>query len=231
MVNDAAVLDHIAKLPHARANFKQLVRELGARGEERKRLEEALDRLKQQGEVIETRSGHFVASRFSREFAVGRLNAHRDGYAFLIADKPIDNIKGDIYIPKESALQAMPGDRAVVRIVRVQSGGRADGEIVKILRRAHTTVVGEFRVRGRGNFVVPHDGRIQQWIEIPDGMEIPSTEQVDRVGARAMEVSSLEDLDGLIVNVELLEYSGDGGHPVGRVVEILGHPDDFGIDV
>lgn len=231
MLNDAALLDHIAALPHARATFKQLVRELGAKGEERKRLDEMLDRLKQKGEVVETRSGHFVASRFSREFAVGRINAHRDGYAFLIPDNPIDNIKGDIYIPKESASQAMDGDRAVARIVRVQSGGRADGEIVKILRRAHESVVGEFRIRGRGNFVIPHDERLQQWIEIPVGMEIPPAEQVNRVGAKAVEVSSVEDLDGLIVNVELLDYGDDGGHPVGRVIEILGHPDDFGIDV
>lgn len=231
MLNDAALADHIAKLPHARANFKQLVRELGARGPERERLEEALERLKERGDVIETRSGHFVASRFSREFAVGRINAHRDGYAFLIPDNPIDNIKGDIYIPKESAAKAMHGDRAIVRIVRVQSGGRADGEIVKVLRRAHSTVVGEFRVRPRGNFVVPHDERIQQWIEIPEGLEQPAPEQVDRVGAKSVEVSSLEEMDGLIVNAELLDYGDDAGHPVGKVIEILGHPDDFGIDV
>ena len=40
-------------------------------------------------------------------------------------------------------------------------------------RRAHPTVVGEFRVGRRGSYVVPQDGRIQQWIEIPEGMEIP----------------------------------------------------------
>jgi len=233
VLNDAALVDHIAKLPHARANFKQLVRELGARGDQRQQLEEALNRLIHRGDVIETRSGHYVASHFSREFAVGRLNVHRDGYAFLIADKPIDNIQGDIYIPKESAAQAMHGDRVVVRIVRIQSGGRADGEIVKILHRAHTTVVGEFRIRGRGNFVIPHDERIQQWIEIPDGMEIPpAVSSVDRVGVKPVEVTTPEDLNGLVVNVELLDYAtDDGGNPVGRVIEVLGRPDDFGIDV
>ena len=67
----------------------------------------------------------------------------------------------------------MHGDRVVVRIARIEGDGRADGEIVKILRRAHQTVVGEFRVRKRGCFVVPHDERIRQWIEIPEGMELP----------------------------------------------------------
>ncbi|MEO7141909.1 MAG: RNB domain-containing ribonuclease [Bryobacteraceae bacterium] len=232
MLHDAALLDHIAGLPHARANFKQLVRELSARGDDRQQLDNSLARLAARGDLIETRSGQFVASRFSREYAVGRLNSHRDGYAFLIPDKPIEHIQGDIYIPKESASQAMHGDRVVVRIVRVQNDGRADGEIVKVLRRAHVTVVGEFRIRGRGNFVVPHDERIQQWIEIPDGMELPAAPSPDRTGVQPIEVSAPADLNGLIVNVELLDYAGDGdGHPTGRVIEILGHPDDFGIDV
>src|SRR5205807_398819 len=44
-------------------------------------------------------------------------------------------------------------------------------------------------------------------------------------------VEAVEDLDGMIVNVELLEYPEKGAGPVGRVVEILGNPDDFGVDV
>ena len=99
---------------------------------------------------------------------------HRDGYGFLIADRPIEGIAGDIFIPPESAEKAMHGDRVVVRIARIEAGGRADGEIVKVLKRAHPTVVGEFRIGRRGQYVVPHDERIQQWIEIPEGMEIPA---------------------------------------------------------
>jgi ribonuclease R len=67
----------------------------------------------------------------------------------------------------------MHGDRVVVRIGRIEAGGRADGEIVKVLKRAHPAVVGEFRIGRRGQFVVPQDGRIRQWIEIPEGLEIP----------------------------------------------------------
>ena len=67
----------------------------------------------------------------------------------------------------------MHGDRVLARMRASRPDGRADGEIVKVLKRAHPTVVGEFRVQRRGCFVVPHDERIQQWIEIPEGMEIP----------------------------------------------------------
>jgi ribonuclease R len=231
-VTDSAILDHIARLPHARATFKQLVKELGSRGPSRSELDAALDRLAERGDLIEVKSGHFVLTRLSREFVVGRLNMHRDGYGFVIPDHPIEGLKGDIYIPRDSAQTAMHGDRVVVRVSRIESDGRADGEIVKILRRAHPTVVGEFRVRKRGSYVVPHDDRIRQWIDIPAGMEIPPKSGTrDRVGVAPIPIAGPEDLDGMIVNVEVLEFPEDGEHAVGRVIEVLGHPDDFGVDV
>ena len=231
-MTDAAILEHIARLPHARATFKQLVRELGSRGASRSELDSVLDRLANRGDLIEVKSGHFVVTRRSREYAAGRLNMHRDGYGFLISDHPIEGLHGDIYIPRESAQTAMHGDRVVVHIARIASDGRADGEIVKILRRAHQTVVGEFRVRKRGCFVVPHDERIHHWIAIPEGMELPSAAATrHRVGVAPLEVSSLEDLDGMIVNSEILEFPEEGEHAVGRVIEILGRSDDFGVDV
>ena len=75
---------------------------------------------------------------------------HRDGYGFLISERPIEGITGDIFIPPDSAEKAMHGDRVVVRIARIEAGGRADGEIVKVLKRAHPTVVGEFHIGRRG---------------------------------------------------------------------------------
>jgi ribonuclease R len=157
---------------------------------------------------------------------------HREGYGFLISDRPVDGIKGDIFIPPESAEQAMHGDRVLVRIGRIEPDGRADGTIVKVLKRAQATVVGEFRIGRRGFFVVPHDERIRQWIEIPEGFEFPAgARSADRIGATAREVGSIEELDGMVVNVELMEYPERGENPVGRVIEILGRPDDFGVDV
>jgi len=231
-MTDTALLDHIARLPHARANFKQLVRELGAKGEQRTELETTLARLTARGDLIETRSGQYAVTARSREFVVGRLNMHRDGYGFLISDSPIEGVVGDIFIPPESAEKAMHGDRVVVRIARIEPGGRSDGEIVKVLKRAHPTVVGEFHIGRRGLYVTPHDERVQQWIEIPEGLEFPPAgPSIDRIGVVAPKVLSVAELDGMVVNVELLEYPEKGSKPVGRVIEILGHPDDFGVDV
>jgi ribonuclease R len=227
-MTDRAILDHLTSLPHARGNFKQLVRELGAKGANREELEAALARLTARGDLLEVRAGHYAVTARSREFAIGRLNMHRDGYGFLISERPIEGITGDVFIPPESAERAMHGDRVVVRIARIEADGRADGEIVKILKRAHPTVVGEFRIGRRGQYVVPHDDRIQQWIEIPEGMEIPPAGPVvDRIGVTPPEVTSVAELVGMVVNVELTDYE----QRVGRVIEILGHPDDFGVDV
>jgi ribonuclease R len=227
-MTDRALLDHITKLPHARANFKQLVRELAAKGEKREDLEAALGRLAARGELLEPRSGHYAVTAQSREYTVGRLSMHRDGYGFVVPDRPIEGITGDLFIPPDSAAKAMHGDRVIARIARIEAGGRSDGEIVKILKRAHPTVVGIFKIGRRGYYVVPHDERIRQWIDIPDGMEFPPAGPiVDRIGVEPVKVTSVDQLDGMVVNVELLDF--DSG--TGRVIEILGNPDDFGVDV
>ncbi len=224
-------------MPHGRATLKQLLRELARQGVTRAGVETELDRLAASGAIVETRSGQYAATGASREFAAGRISVHRDGFAFITPDVPIPGLKGDIYIPKEGAGRAMHGDRVVARIGRIEQDGRAHGEILRVLKRAHPSVVGEFRVRRNGNFVVPHDDRIRQWIEIPGGetlndMTLPAAgETVHRVGARAVEVKSIEDLDGMIVTAAIVDFGGADERPVGRVIEILGHPDDFGIDV
>ncbi|MDQ6664757.1 MAG: ribonuclease R [Acidobacteriota bacterium] len=228
-MTDAALLQHILRLPHAKANLKQLNRETHAA---RETLEAALERLAVRGELIELRAGHYSATANSREFASGRVSMHRDGYGFLIPDKPVEGITGDIYIPSDATLGAMHGDRALVCIGRIEPSGRADGEILKILKRAHPTVVGEFRIARRGYFVVPHDRRLQDWIEIPEEFVIPAeAPPVDRIGLKPFAITGAAALEGMIVNVELIEYAERGEHPIGRVVEILGRPGDFGIDV
>jgi ribonuclease R len=233
-MKDGALLQHISHLPHGKANLKHLVRELRVKGADREKLEAALERLVERGELIEVRKDHFTATAKNREFAVGRMSIHRDGYGFLIPDKPIEGISGDIFIPTNETKGAMNGDRAIIRVLRVESGGRSDGEVVKILKRAHPTVVGEFRVGSRGGYyVIPQDERLREWIDIPEDLAIPRGGQLDRIGAKALEVAHANELDRLIVNVELLEYPGQGRREgaIGRVIEILGRPDDFGVEV
>jgi ribonuclease R len=226
-----AILERMRSLPHGRANYKQLVREMGARGARREALEAAIEDLARRGALIEVRGGHYVLASAAREYAVGRVSMHRDGYGFVIADRPAPGVRGDLFLPPGAAERAMHGDRVLARIVRVDADGRAEGEIARVLERAHPSLVGEFRL-GRGqNHVIPHDTRVKQAVVIPEGLELPRRAGADRLGAPDVQLRSVEDLDGLIVNVQLLEYPGHGEDAVGQVIEVLGHPDDFGVDV
>ena len=236
-LNDTRLLEHIRKLPHAKATYKQLVKELRLQGENRGELDDVLDRLEDKGLIVALRSGHYTAVGGQSEYVAGRMTIHRDGFGFLIRDPTPGEALGDVFLPPGEAAKGMNGDRALVHITRQGTSGRAEGEIVRVLRRAHVSVVGEFRVHRRGNFVVPADARIQQWIQIPEGMEFPVAQtgsdgmSVDRVGPAPPEIKNVEDLNGMVVNVEILEFPEDGEHGVGRVIEVLGFPDDFGVDV
>lgn len=178
----------------------------------------------------------FTVARSSVPLIPGRLSVHRDGFGFLIADRPEDvrklGVDGDIFLPPDQAARAMHGDRIAVRLIRLGRGGRSEGEIAKIVERAHTSVVGRVHLRRRKVYVEAYDDRIQQWIEIPDAMALPpEAVNVNRVGAPPIEVRTVEDLEGLVVNVEIIEFPVKDRDALGRITEVLGEPDDFGIDV
>ncbi len=158
---EAQILERLAILPHGRANTKTLARELGLRGEARHGVEEALDALAARGALIEIR-GHYALPERQQEYATGKLNLHRDGYGFLTSDRPLTHIEGDVFLPPGAEGRGMHGDRVLVRIGRLGREGRAEGSVVRILSRAHPTVVGEFRVGRRENYGVPQESRIRK---------------------------------------------------------------------
>jgi ribonuclease R len=142
-------------------------------------------------------------------------------------------VEGDLYIPPNATADAMHGDRVMARVVKRTSDGRAEGKVQRLLTRAHAYIVGEFRYSPRGSHVIPHDERVQQQIIIPIGEELPAaTTAGERLGnAPPVEVHSPADLDGLIVNVAVTQFPTRLQEARGRVIEILGRPGDFGVDV
>jgi len=93
-------------------------------------------------------------------------------------------------------------------------------------------VVGEFRATRRGNYVLPHDDEIRQPVEVPPGYERPPRAALkDRVGVRPLDMEDASELDGMMVTVELQRLPAPGRNATGRVIEVLGYPDDFGVDV
>ncbi|HEV2205602.1 MAG TPA: VacB/RNase II family 3'-5' exoribonuclease [Candidatus Acidoferrales bacterium] len=163
----------------------------------------------------------------------GRMVAHREGYGFVVPDKPVPGVDGDLFIPPHNMNDAMHGDRVLARVVNRRPDGRAEARVVQITEREHPTVVGLFRYGPHGNHVLPYDIRIQHEIFIPAGQEL-TPELLQKTGGPAKTVAAarlrLPELDGAVVNVEITRFPKGGLAPAGRVVEILGRPGEIGVD-
>ena len=257
MLSDSAILKHIARQPKRAAGFKQLVRELGLHGDARGQLDAHLQKLVAAGELVQLNSDryalpHAPPDKNDRNLVAGRLTMHRDGFGFVIPDASSlspsmkSRLVGDIFIAPHAIGNAMHGDQVLVDIVATRPDGRAEGRIVRSVVRVHPTVVGIFHYGSRHNYVKPIDSKITQEIVIPHGMETAenttaegaeerqkkSKRSADRVlGDEAATHSDLDDLEGVVVDVEITDWPTPTQNPRGRVFEIIGRQDDFGIDV
>jgi len=280
MLSDSTILKKIERQPKRAAGFKQLVRELGLHGEQRRELDDRLDRLVARGQLIRVDADRYALPSASagKNMIVGRLSMHRDGYGFVFPDAKSldahfkDKLAGDIFIPPPFIGSAMHGDRVLVEVGTIRPDGRAEGRIIRPVNRTHTTVVGTFRYGSRYNYVIPIDEKIRQEIVIPPGMEYPKshpvesepdrsagvspavkrasrplrddrdtghkahdgggTKSVHRVlGEEATRRTHWDDLDRVVVDVEITDWPSPTQNPRGKVIEILGYEDDFGVDV
>jgi len=239
---DADVVGALTAARHP-LSLKELARRLGLRGPAREALKKSLQHLEKRGEVAQVRGGRYMPARRKQtqeqkhtqprretgKPAVGevrgRLVAHRDGYGFVIPDKPIPGMEGDVFIPPGGIGEAMHGDRVRVQLVqgRRRGGGRVEGRIAGVDRRAHPTIVGRFHCGSNYNYVDPYEERILRDIIIPSGAQQPA-------GGKGN--FSAKELDGAVVNVEITDYPrSSAALPKGRVTEVLGRPGDFGLDV
>ena len=208
-----------------------------------------------QGELIQLNSDRYALPHAAadKNLVVGRLTMHRDGFGFVIPDASSlspslkSRLTGDIFIAPHAIGNAMHGDRVLVDIIATRPDGRAEGRIVRSVVRSHPTVVGIFHYGSRHNYVKPIDSKITQEIVIPAGVEYPDTktaedtgdsrkrrkkDSVDRVlGDEAARRSQWDDLEGVVVDVEITDWPTPTQNPRGRVIEILGRQDDFGVDV
>src|SRR6202453_971335 len=164
----------------------------------------------------------------------GRIVAHRDGYAFLVPDTPMPRVEGDLFIGRDGLGDAMHGDRVLARISHRRADGRAEGRVVQIVKREHPTVVGFFLYGPHGNVVLPYDTRLHHEIAIPPGEELTPALR-EKLGmtesSPARSRTHLPELDGAVVNVEMIRFPKGGLAPTGRVIEIVGRPGEIGVDI
>src|SRR5215472_16951536 len=101
-ITEADILKKIERQPRQEAGFKQLVRELGARGNARRELADELARLVRQRKLVQTAKDRFAIPRadVQKNLISGRLSMHRDGYGFVVPDdeRLRNEINGDIFI-------------------------------------------------------------------------------------------------------------------------------------
>jgi len=258
MISESRIQRHLEKLPHRSAGYKQLVRELSVRGSERRELESRLEQMVNRGKLVLTGRDRYTLpeeAASGQNLIAGRLSTHRDGYGFVIPESHSvrEKFNGDIYIAPPAIGAAMHGDQVLVEVRGKKSDGRAEGRIVRIVGRAHATVVGIFHYGDRYNYVHPMEEKITLDIIIPRGMEIPAgdagedeqdevpaatkkprrkhTREVDRVIGSEAKRREWDDLENVVVDVEITEWPTPTQNPRGRIVEILGYEDDFGVDV
>jgi len=169
---------------------------------------ELLAAMESRGQVVRTRTKRYGAPE-RMNLTVGRLQGHPRGFGFVLPDQPE---LPDVYIGRENMGGAWNGDRVIARPVERKGQGRREGEIIRVLERANSHVVGTFHGAGAGGFLTPDDPRL------PEDVFIPAAAQ-----------GAAQDEDTVVVEIT---SSPSGRRPAeGRVVERLGHHGDPGVDV
>ncbi|WP_294153877.1 ribonuclease R [uncultured Clostridium sp.] len=160
--------------------------------------------------IIAEGNGHYSHSESQENLVIGTLQAHAKGFGFLIPD---EEGQKDVFIPSNCMKGAINGDKIAVKVTREDTNTRKrEGEVVKIIERNTTTVVGIFEDSKNFGFVVSEDTRISRDIYIA---------KRDRNGAK----------DGDVVTVKITKWPEGNRKPEGVVTEILGRKGDRGIDI
>jgi len=170
--------------------------------------------LERDGVLLAVRGKRYSLLEFT-PYHAGRVKVHPDGYGTVFGgDDP------DVYIDRKAMKGAMNGDLVVVRadrhnpkFKRLHNRDLIVGEVIRILRRAHLTVVGRFHADEAEPWVVPFDFRLDHDILID-----PS--------------AAMNARDGEMVNVEIDRYPDRSStFARGRVVELLGFIGEPGVDI
>jgi len=186
--------------------IKELCVILRVKKEDREELESIIDELLDEDKIEISKRGKYSLAK-AREYE-GYYTAHAKGFGFVT----VEGLKEDIFIPESESGSALHGDKVKIKLIRGKRGKRQEAKIVKVLERANKEVVGYFEKAGKGyGFVIPDNERINRDIFV---------ELTHSGGAK----------DGMKVVCAIYKYH-DSRNPEGKITEVLGYPDDPGVDV
>lgn len=173
---------------------------------DREMFREVLKALLAEGKIQLTKQGRYVKPDKNRP--VGTFISHAKGFGFV----EVEGYEEDFYIPEENTGGAFYKDRVQIAFLPGQRGHRREAEVVRILERGTKQLVGTYEQFQNFGFVIPDNNRIGRDIFVP-------------------KEHSKGAVTGHKVVVELTSYGDERLKPEGRVVEILGHIGDPGVDI
>lgn len=186
--------------------IKELAIVLGVKKEQRPELEMILADLMAEGRIECSKRGKYSKSEIKK--MTGTFTAHPKGFGFVSVEGETE----DIFIPESQVNGAMHMDTVEITVSPVTTGRRREGTVVKVLERGMKQVVCTYEQSKTFGFAVPDNPKFGTDIFIP---------QERSKGA----------VSGHKVVVEVTSYGKKDRKPEGKVVEILGHINDPGVDI
>ncbi len=200
MVNRETILSFFREKTRRPLCFRDIVFLMELNHKEAKALKRILRTMVRSGDFVLTRKGLYGFAE-DMNLASGYFESHMDGYGFVIMEKPGER---DLFIPARSTMGAMHNDRV---LVRVENWLKREGQIIRILERAHTKIAGKFEVTRTALYVRTKDKSLHFDLSIAPK---------DRGGAK----------NGETVIAEIITYPADRKPPAGRIVKILERPEE-----
>ncbi|MHC1748359.1 MAG: ribonuclease R [Cellulosilyticaceae bacterium] len=202
------ILDLIQDPSYQPMRVKELIMLLRVPTEDRHVFEEIIGELIKEGKIIRNKRGKFLTPK-ALNLATGTFQGHPKGFGFLI----LDDEEKDIFIPASGVNGAMHKDRVMCKITRVATEDkRAEAEVIEILQRGPQSIVGTYEESQNFGFVVPDEQKYARDIFIPKKL-------------------SKGAVTGHKVLVEITDWAEERRNPDGKVVAILGHINDPGVDI
>ena len=205
------ILALLARKDYRPLDKNGLAKTLGRKSGVRMGLNQALRELERAGEIARIRKNRYVLPA-EADLVAGKLSIHQAGYGFLTPEKPGEP---DIFIAAENTGTAMHGDRVVARISQDapygRIRGRREGRVIRILERAHDTIVGTLQRSRNFYYVVPDDPRLVHDVYVSP-KEVPA-----KLG------------DKVVVRLEAWESRHV--NPEGEIIEVLGSASAPGVDM